>query len=81
MPRKKDQYHGDDQTIRRNVERSREVIESRQQREGNTDIPESIVPDVNTGPEDSYPGQWDVPIGGVSNPNTSGGTAKRKKTG
>jgi hypothetical protein len=72
-------YRGDEKVIKRNVERSREVIDARKQRIGDTDIPESIVPDVSTGPEDSYPGQWDVPSGGVSSSSSTGGSAKRRK--
>jgi hypothetical protein len=79
MPDRKHTYHGDEEIIKRNVERSREVIDARKEREGDTDIPETVVPDVNTSPEDSYPGQWDVPSGGVSSSSSTGGTAKRRK--
>lgn len=77
----KPHYTGDEETIRRNVEGSKELIEKRKHAadEGETEIP--IVAAQQDQEREEPPGQWDIPIGGTSNPNFTGGTAKRHKSG
>jgi len=77
----KTHYHGDEEIIERNIEQSKELIESRQQPndDAQLDRVDPIAPE-NTGDE-SPPGQSNIPIGGTTGPNARGGTAKRHKTG
>ena len=77
----KSHYHGDEEIIERNIEQSRELIESRKQGgdEGQLDQIDVTAPE-NTR-DWSPPGQSNVPIGGTTSPNTRGGTSKRQKTG
>lgn len=82
MPNNKPSYSGDDEVIQRNMERSREVIEARKNRDGETALDELPTDDTfDTENEDRVPGQNDVPAGGQSNMNVNGGTANRKKRG
>jgi hypothetical protein len=81
MPDKRHQhYFGDDETIERNVERSREVIEARKHAHDGEDTPTPIDGDMPA-PENARDEMRDMPVGGESNPNARGGTAKRHKSG
>ena len=81
MTNNKPSYHGDEEVIQRNVERSREVIEAKQQRENQTELDDLNAQDLDTDAEDAPPGQSNTPIGGYSNMNVQGGTAARHKRG
>ena len=80
MTNKRNQhYTGDDEIIERNMERSRELIESRR-RQHDDDHEQPFEGDMSP-PENARDDLREVPIGGQSNPNARGGTAKRHKTG
>jgi hypothetical protein len=68
-------YTGDDEVIQRNIEKSREVIEGR----SHDDDAAPAHPDDPRTETTAPPGQWNVPIGGVSNMNSQGGSSKRHK--
>ncbi len=78
--KRKQHYTGDEEIIERNMERSREVIEARKHEH---DDDENRVPiDAELpAPENARDDLRDVPIGGQTNPNARGGTAKRHKAG
>ena len=78
-PQKNPEYSGDDEIIERNMERSREVIEQRQNSEDQGKARKPTRNDPNTGDETALPGQWDLPAGGQSGPNARGGSSKRHK--
>lgn len=78
-PRKNPEYHGDDEIIERNVERAREVIDSRKRSENVGKARKPPKEDPNTIDESAAPNQWDVPVGGQSGPNVRGGSSKRHK--
>ena len=69
-----------EKVIERNVDRSREVIEARKKSEN---AGEARKPSVGATQysEDTVPGGEDVPAGGTSGPNATGGSSKRRKTG
>ena len=78
--KRKQHYTGDDEIIERNVERSREVIEGRR-REHSNDADHLPFEEDISAPENARDDLRNVPIGGESNPNARGGTAKRHKSG
>jgi hypothetical protein len=78
--KRKQHYTGDDEIIERNMERSREVIEGRK-REHDDDDNRAPIDAEMSAPENARDDLRDVPIGGQSNPNARGGTAKRHKSG
>jgi hypothetical protein len=81
MPSKnKEHYEGDEEIIKKNVERSREVIEARKHAHDDTDSRVPAEPEI-TAPGEQREDVWDVPVGGQQNPNVGGGTAKRHMTG
>lgn len=81
MPEKRKQhYTGDEEIIERNIERSREVIEARKHEHDDDDNPTQFNVDMPA-PENARDDLRDVPIGGQTNANARGGTAKRHKSG
>lgn len=74
-----EQYQGDDEVIKRNIERSREVIEARKRSENEGKATRPGSSDPNRTDDDVAPNQWNVPAGGQSGPNTQGGSTKRHK--
>ena len=70
----------EDEVIRRNIERSREVIEARK-RSANAGKARKPSVSASEYDDDTVAGQWDVPAGGTSSPNTRGGSSKRQKPG
>jgi hypothetical protein len=78
--KRKQHYSGDDEIIERNMERSREVIEGRRREHGNEADHLPFEEDMSA-PESARDDLRNVPIGGESNPNARGGTAKRHKSG
>ena len=76
----KQHYSGDEEIIRKNMERSREVIEAR--KHDHDDEDSRVPPEAEvTAPKDQREEVWDVPVGGQQNANFGGGTAKRHKAG
>jgi hypothetical protein len=81
MPDKHNQhYSGDDKTIERNIERSREVIEARKHAHDDADNSVPFDGDMPS-PDNAREDLQNRPVGGQSNPNARGGTAKRQKAG
>ena len=78
--KRKQHYTGDEEVIRHNMERSREVIEARKHRNDEDDSSAPFVEDMPK-PETAREDLQDVPIGGQTGPNFAGGTAKRHKAG
>jgi hypothetical protein len=78
--KRKQHYSGDDEIIERNMERSREVIEARKREHDDDEIFFPIDAEMPA-PENARDDLHDVPIGGQSNANARGGTAKRHKSG
>ena len=74
-------YHGDEDVIERNIEQSRELIESREQGDDEEVLDRFDATDPGNTREFAPPGQSNVPIGGTTGPNARGGSSKRQKTG
>ncbi len=81
MSNKRNQhYTGDDEIIERNMERSRELIEARRREHDDDDHSQPFDAEMAP-PENARDDLRGLPIGGQSNPNARGGTAKRHKSG
>jgi hypothetical protein len=81
MPDKRKQhYFGDDEIIERNMERSREVVEERRHARDDADNTMPLDAEMPE-PENARTDLQDVPVGGQTNANARGGTAKRHKSG
>lgn len=75
----KPRYHGDQAIIDRNVEQSRELIASRSQGDSDVQLDEIVPTDPENTDEFAPPGQTNVPAGGTTGPNASGGSSNRHK--
>jgi hypothetical protein len=76
---KNPEYHGNDEIIERNVERSREVIDSRKNSENEGKGRQPTKEDPSRTDDTVAPKQWNVPVGGQAGPNFRGGSSKRRK--
>ena len=76
---KNEQYHGDEEIIERNMERSREVIANRKDSDDEGKALKPGTGDPNRTDDNVAPNQRNVSVGGQSGPNSQGGSSKRHK--